>query len=321
MYLEIDHLLRFNYSAWIRESHMEIRVEPLRGTTQAVLDFDLAVGPTARPTRSEDWLGNAQHWFSITDYHRCIEVSARSLVETRPPPFDPWTVDDPAVPQAAAMATWDFLHFDGPVVRSTALETFAAKLHLSDAPTIGAMLERLAGEIRSRLSYTQHVTGALSTSDDALAAGAGVCQDFAHIAIGVLRLAGIPARYVNGYLHVEHDDDTPSQSHAWVEAFAPGAGWVPFDPTHACAVGERHVLIARGRSYADVPPNRGVYRGDAEESLEARVLTRVVETPSHRRAMAPMIAELPTYREAPDEAASSRRRSDEAAASQQQQQQ
>lgn len=319
MFLEIDHLLRFNYSSWIRESHMEIRVEPLRGATHAVLDFDLAVGPTARPTRSEDWLGNAQHWFSITDYHRCIEVFSRSLVETKPPVFDPWAVGDSAAPQDPVMATWDFMQFGGPVVRSAALEAFAADLQLSNAVTIGAMLERLTGEIRSRLTYKQHVTGALSTSDDALAAGAGVCQDFAHIAIGVLRLAGIPSRYVNGYLHVEHDDDTPSQSHAWVEAFAPSTGWIAFDPTHACAVGERHVLVARGRSYADVPPNRGVYRGDAEESLEARVLTRVVKTPTHRRSIAPMIAELPTYREAPDEAAASRRRSDEAAASQQQQ--
>ena len=320
MYIDIEHLLRFSYATWIRESHMEVRVEPLRGTSQTVLDFDLAVGPTARPTRSEDWLGNAQHWFSITDYHRRIEVSSRSLVETQPPAFDPWLVADAPSPQSPAMATWDFMQFGGPVVRSAALEGLTASLDLTTAPTMGVLLKQLCDRLRSTLTYTQHVTGALSTSEDAIAAGAGVCQDFAHVAIGILRLSGIPARYINGYLHVEQQDDTPSQSHAWVEAYAPSAGWVPFDPTHGCAVGEQHVLVARGRSYADVPPNRGVYRGDASESLEARVVTRVLEAPTHRRSMAPMIAELPTYREAPDEATSSRRRSDEAAASQQQQQ-
>ncbi|MCH2137150.1 MAG: transglutaminase family protein [Phycisphaerales bacterium] len=320
MYLELDHHLCFEYSSWIRESHMEIRVEPLRGGSQRVLDFDLAVGPTARPTRSEDWLGNALHWFSITDYHQRIEVCSRSLVETTGPAFDPFSVDDPVASQAAAMATWDFLQFDGPVIDSERLQSLGKTMALDQAPNFGVMLQRLCDELRNVLTYEQHVTGALSTSDDALKAGAGVCQDFAHIAIGLLRGQGIPARYVNGYLHVEHDEDTPSQSHAWVEAFAPGPGWVPFDPTHGSAVGERHVLVAHGRSYADVPPNRGVFRGEATETLSASVRTRIVDTPARRRAIAPMIAELPTFSEAPDEAASSRRRSDEAAASQQQQQ-
>jgi transglutaminase-like putative cysteine protease len=321
MYLEIDHLLRFEYAAWVRESHMEVRVEPRHTATQTVIDFDLAVGPSARPTRSEDWLGNAMHWFSITDYHRCVEVTARSVVQTGPPPYDPWLVDDAVVPMEPTMQTWDFLQFEGPVVRSDAMEALGAELSLSAAPSFGDMLKHLAQSLHERIEYRQYVTGALSSSDVALRAGAGVCQDFSHIAIGLLRLAGIPARYVNGYLHVEKHDDTPSQSHAWVEAWSAGAGWVAFDPTHACAVGERYVVVAYGRSYADVPPNRGVYRGDAKESLEAHVLTKVVDSPTPRRALTPLTVELPTFREAPDDAASTRRRSDEAAASQQQQQQ
>ena len=321
MYLEVDHLLRFKYAAWVRESHMEVRVEPRYTPTQTVLDFDLVVGPTARPTRSEDWLGNATHWFSITDYHRCIEISSRSVVQTAPPPYDPWLVDDAIVAVEPTMQTWDFLQMKGPVVQSDALEALADELSLQTAPSFGAMLKQLAQTLHERIAYRQDVTGAHSTSDVALRAGAGVCQDFSHIAIGLLRLAGIPARYVNGYLHVERSDDTPSQSHAWVEAWSPGGGWVAFDPTHACAVGEQHVVVAYGRSYADVPPNRGVYRGDAEESLEARVQTTIVDSPTPRRALMPLTADLPTYREAPDEAASVRRRSDEAAASQQQQQQ
>ena len=93
--------------------------------------------------------------------------------------------------------------------------------------------------------------------------------------LGFLRLRGIPCRYVSGYLHVDRKKREPSQSHAWIEFYAPGAGWVPFDPTHNCDVDERYVVVGHGRHYDDVPPNKGIYRGGAKEALRAGVLTEV----------------------------------------------
>jgi transglutaminase-like putative cysteine protease len=126
------------------------------------------------------------------------------------------------------------------------------------------------------VTYRRNVTRFDSTTDDVLGLGGGVCQDFAHLMLAVLRLRGIPCRYVSGYLHVEPSDDEPAQSHAWIEFHSPVHGWVPFDPTHHREIDERYVVVGHGRHYDDVPPNKGIYRGNARETMAAEVRTRVV---------------------------------------------
>ena len=318
MLLSIEHNLRFQYSAFVRESHMEIRVEPRALAGQAVHDFDLAIGPHAQPSRHEDWMGTALHWFSITDYHDRVEVACRSLVETSPSDRDPQTLEFPVRDMPEQREIWDYIQFVGPVVRSERLKVLADDLQLSDCETVGAIVTRMATSLRDHIMYRSLVTHAHSTSDDALEAEAGVCQDFAHIALGLLRLQGVPCRYVNGYLHVDNAS-RPSESHAWIELWTPECGWVGFDPTHACEVGERYVVIAFGRNYADVPPNRGIFRGAAEELLSVEVRTSPVERRERHHAEAPLIMDVPVFAEAPDRAAVHEQRGDEAAAQQQQQ--
>jgi transglutaminase-like putative cysteine protease len=121
------------------------------------------------------------------------------------------------------------------------------------------------------------VTAADSPIDEALAHGRGVCQDFAHIMIAICRSWGIPARYVSGYLFTDReagDRSSPDASHAWVEVFLPSLRWVGFDPTNNVLTGERHIVVATGRDYADVPPSRGVFKGDAESELSVAVQVR-----------------------------------------------
>jgi transglutaminase-like putative cysteine protease len=114
--------------------------------------------------------------------------------------------------------------------------------------------------------------------DDILEQGKGVCQDFTHLMIAVLRSFGVPTRYVSGYIHRANRD---SQSHAWCEAWLPGLGWVGVDPTNDCLVAEHFIKVAVGRDFTDVPPNKGVYRGRAQEQIEVRVETReLVSLPS-----------------------------------------
>jgi hypothetical protein len=317
MLLEISHRLRFQYSTFVRESHMEIRVEPRTQASQTLHDFDLAIGPHAQPSRHEDWLGNAMHWFSITDYHDRVEVASRSLVETSEAAADPTTLSDLVVELEPTLADWDFLQFGGPVIKSERLLGLSNELDLPGCPTIGKMVEQIAGGLGSHLAYRPQVTHAHSSSDDALAAGAGVCQDFSHIALALLRFNGVPCRYVNGYLHVENMVK-PSESHAWIEVWSPSAGWVGFDPTHACSIGEAYVVIAYGRTYADVPPNRGIFRGAAEEVLAVEVQTTPVQRRERHHASDPLIMEVPVFAEPPDHQAVHEQRADEAAAQQQQ---
>jgi transglutaminase-like putative cysteine protease len=154
--------------------------------------------------------------------------------------------------------------------------------------------------LAKRFEYQKDVTKVDSTTEDFLKIGAGVCQDFAHLMLGLLRLSGVPCRYVSGYVHVERKRREPSQSHAWIEFWTRSHGWVPFDPTHDRPVDERYVVVGHGRSYDDVPPNKGIYRGLARETLHAEVHTQ----PSTARALPQLSSEtrkipLQTFREAP----------------------
>ncbi len=132
----------------------------------------------------------------------------------------------------------------------------------------------VANYIRSHFEYARAVTLASSPVDDVLTKGKGVCQDFTHLMIAVLRSFGIPARYVSGYIHRPNKE---SQSHAWCEAWLPDTGWLGIDPTNNQWVDERSVKVGVGRDFTDVPPNRGIYRGDGQESMFVRVETRALD--------------------------------------------
>jgi transglutaminase-like putative cysteine protease len=154
-----------------------------------------------------------------------------------------------------------------------------------------------------------------------LQGGGGVCQDFAHAALGLLRMSGVPARYVSGYLHVEKDGDAPSQSHAWIEYWSRTNGWQPYDPMHGLVPNEAYVTVGYGRSYEDVPPNRGIYQGSADETLEVEVLTQPGLRPERRRPADDLFVDLQVYAEAPDRGGRTDLPGSDAGAQQQQQQQ
>lgn len=306
MLIEIEHELRFEYDDFIHESFMELRVEPLTDASQTLRSFYLAVGPPTQVARYADWNGNFVHHFGVTDYHDRIEVLVRSVVETRP---ESWSPADPmeAVEATGSDATagglgplLDFAVFGGPVERSADLERLAGELPVGEDAPIARQVVGVGQHLFERFEYRQGVTDYRSSTQHILEEGGGVCQDFAHLMLGLLRLRGIPCRYVSGYLHVEAEADEPSQSHAWIEAHVPGGGWLAFDPTHNSVPGERYVVVARGRHYDDVAPNRGIFRGDAEEKLHASVTTR----PSPPKDVASLQEEMgqldvPVFREQP----------------------
>ncbi len=322
MLLEIEHHLHFTYDEFIRESHMEIRVEPRSQAGQIVHDFRLTLGPSTMVTRFEDWLGNAVHWFSITDYHERIEMVAQSVVDTTKPTADALELKDPVPTGTSGVDLYDFTLFTGPVMYSDALDSLHADLELASAASLGDCIRRLGDGLAERFEYMKNITTFDSTTDYFMETGAGVCQDFAHLGLALLRRSCIPSRYVSGYLHVDTQDIEPSQSHAWIEFFSPSNGWTAFDPTHNRVPDERYVIVGYGRTYNDVPPNRGIYSGTAEEHLDARVITTPVLEREHPRLVEEsQHIDLPVYRELPGRDGASELTAGEAAASQQQQQQ
>lgn len=296
MLLEIHHDLTFTYDSWIHESRMELRIQPRTDPTQVVHEFHLLLGPRTTPARGwEDWLGNIVHWFGIAAWHERIEVQARSIVDTSPAMASSKDSTDLLTDEPSDLARDDYTMFGGPIVLSEQLKETSRSLKLDTAGTLGEWVQLLEAGLVRDFEYRPQVTTWESDTDEVLQARAGVCQDFAHLSIALARLRGIPTRYVNGYLHIESDEQA-AQSHAWVEFFSPTMGWIPYDPTHREDPGVRHVIVAYGRNYDDCPPNRGLYAGRAKEALEVSVRTRELpENAPKRRKHSEAVPEIPTY--------------------------
>lgn len=283
MYYQIHHVTRFRYSQPISEGVMEVRMQPRTEGAQRCLRFKLATNPPARVMNYGDHLGNIVHSFDLPGRHAQLIIQAESVVEIYPPP---------ALPEALPFSTWDeievmtnthdYWDFTSPsprVEQSAMLTQFEAELGIDRTRDPLTLLLELNHGIYRAFDYDTGSTKVDSPIDVALEKRKGVCQDFAHIMLAIVRRLGIPARYVSGYLYYESKSDrsTPDASHAWVETLLPGLGWIGFDPTNNVLAGERHIRVAIGRDYSDVPPNKGVFKGVAESQLEVDVRIEPVE--------------------------------------------
>jgi transglutaminase-like putative cysteine protease len=280
MHLAIEHRFAFEYDGFISESFLELRLQPRSGPGQIVHAFVLSVGPPTRVHRYTDWNENITHHFTVTKFHDRIEVAGESRVETHSGRPGLAALDVPVAADGLPYPLLDFLAFGGPVRLTPRLRELHRAVGVAPDAPLGAHVRAFGDELKRRFEYQKDVTRYDSTTEEFLAIGAGVCQDFAHAMLGLLRLSRIPCRYVSGYLHVERERSEPSQSHAWVEAWSASHGWVAFDPTHGREIDERYVVVGHGRCYDDVPPNKGIYRGDARETLRAEVRTREVPAPT-----------------------------------------
>lgn len=271
--LQVTHTTRYRYDAPVLQSYNEARLEPRSDRHQAVLSSRVEVDPATRVVRHIDYWGSVVHHFDIQVPHQELRVTGRAVVETGTEPAEP---GDATWDDLGAEATLD--QFEEVLAATPTSEgcdevtEVAADLRAASA-TPAAAAEAAAAWVHDRLTYEPGLTGVHSTAAEVLAHGRGVCQDFAHVTLAVLRTMGIPAWYVSGYLHPAPDAavDEPivGESHAWVAAFT-GAVW-PLDPTSLTPVGERHVRVAAGRDYHDVAPFRGIYAGHAGQSLEVEV--------------------------------------------------
>jgi transglutaminase-like putative cysteine protease len=291
MHFAIRYLTEYHYEAPVTDNLNALRVRPATTSTQRCDEFHTRIEPEARVSRHLDYFGTEVLEFGIPASHDRLTIDVRARVVTSAPAEPPegsWqSLGSPAYVDAAGefALPWQ----DQPAIAGL------GELHdalEADSPL--ETLELLCDLIPDRFEYRPGVTYVGSQVDDLLQAGAGVCQDFVHLGLVLLRRRGIAARYVSGYLWAAPEDDGTDSlevdTHAWLEALLPcsdGNGepvWVSADPTNRRLTGETHVKIGHGRFYADVPPVKGLYMGGANSELAAAVTMSRLDPQASARA-------------------------------------
>jgi len=286
MIYSVRHIPRFRYKPAVRESIMELRMQPRSEGNQRCLSFDLRVKPDALVMQYHDFLGNAVHHFDIAGKHSELNIRSQSVVEIRSTPefqtkkCGSWEQLDAAV---ECGNYWEMLLPSDFARPTPLLEQLAREMEIERRGMPLEALQEISHSIHDNFSYVPNATSVDSPIDHAISERKGVCQDFAHVMIALVRKLRVPCRYVSGYLfHTTEDQSRSAEgaSHAWVEAFVPGLGWVGFDPTNDTICNERHIRVAVGRDYAEVPPTRGVYKGGGESELSVSVTVSLADAPS-----------------------------------------
>lgn len=262
MLIGVEHTTQFTYAAQISEAYTELRIRPLSGGGQHCSSFRLVTDPPGVRVRAyRDRLGNHVQHLEVLEDHDRIAITAISEVSTTAVFFDPARDSSP-------LQVYDCLAPTGYAPFSDALLALSAYAEGQGTETERAV--QVMRRVRGLLVYEPGATNVMTRADSALELGRGVCQDFAHVMLAACRRAGIPSRYVSGYLY-DPEEENEVETHAWVDVLDSQRGWVSLDPTHDREQTEAYVRVAVGRDYADVPPTRGVYKGTAEETLEVAV--------------------------------------------------
>ncbi len=273
----VVHTTKVTYRGTARASYNECRMTPPTMTRQTALATSVRTGSNVPIWSYRDYFGTTVSSFDIQEPHEELLVKASATVQTSAAPPAPVPLPWTELRERAAESY--VLEYLGETKRTT-----------MDDGVVTAVADRVAGAdpaeaageiitwLREKVSYVAGSTGVQTSAQEAWDAGQGVCQDMAHISVALLRAAGLPARYVSGYLHpdpkAEPGAAVAGQSHAWAEYWT--GEWVACDPTNLAPVGERHVVIGRGRDYSDVSPLKGIYSGAPSVAMEVTVeITRL----------------------------------------------
>jgi transglutaminase-like putative cysteine protease len=281
------HATEFRYDGPVSESYNEVRLRPIHDETQSCLSFRLLTDPVSRGTSYRDSFGNWVHQFNILPKHNHLKIEAESVVMVH---------EAPVLPSGGMKLSElgdhreefqeEFLDFIIPteyVPHVPQLDELVDAAVCNGDGSASGFIQAASSLIHEKFKYVKGATHVHSSIKDSLSLGAGVCQDFAHMLLAVVRKRGLPARYVSGYLVPVSAASSDaklqeviggSASHAWAEVYLPECGWVGLDPTLGKPLGPQHVRIAYGRDYGDVAPVRGVYKGHAGQRLSVDVRVR-----------------------------------------------
>jgi len=273
--MSVSHETSYKYDDDVVASFNEIRMTPVSGLGQLLVHHRTTVQPFVSLFTYRDYWGTTVEAFDLHTAHRGLNVVSDNIVETWQNTYEPTPL------------SWDTLRDDRTsddfieYLRHTPLsppvsdiEEISAEVRRASTPRDAA--EQCVDIVRQTMTYTPGATHVHTSAADAWAEKKGVCQDYSHIVLSMLRSIGIPARYVSGYHYTgtgEIGEPVVVESHAWLAAWL--GEWIPFDPTNGKDVGERHIVIAYGRDYGDVSPMRGIFSGGQSTSVDVKVtLTR-----------------------------------------------
>jgi transglutaminase-like putative cysteine protease len=261
MWLQVEHVTTFSYDEAVSDAYTELRLTPVEAGGQRRSAFHVEVSPArTRVLSYVDHFGNEVRHFDVLEPHDRLVVTTTSGVYT------PVRLDDPG--PLSLLEQHDYLQ---PTDYAPLLDAATVDAPPASGTSPYERALELSTAVMGALVYETGATDVHTTALEALELGRGVCQDFAHVLIGLCRREKIPARYVSGYLF---DTAAPAgrqaASHAWMDVFTE-RGWVSLDPTHGREQDEHYVRVGVGRDYADVPPTKGVYRGNAKEELAVTV--------------------------------------------------
>lgn len=288
MRFHITHTTRYGYADPASESYMEARIAPPTNAAQTILRRELTITPATPVSTYQDYFGNTVEYLSIIHRHPELVLAVECEVETHPERVPAAAVDlsiaeARQIYRTQLLDRYDFLRPSAGVQFSKAVFALSNRLFRT-SDQLGEAVHGLMRWVHQGFKYKAGVTSVSTTVEEALELRSGVCQDFAHVMIAILRSAEIPARYVCGYIETDRQRAAmekgeqeligAAESHAWVEIGLPNGDWLALDPTNNIPVGPRHVVVSVGRDFHDVSPTRGVFKGAGRTELSVKVVMR-----------------------------------------------
>lgn len=284
MLFNVVHTTGYHYVDTAMEAYLEVRLTPPARAEQEIVRHRIEFLPVSRVSDYQDYFGNHTTFYSMTLRHRQLKVTNRLTVRTLPRvlPEAGLSLSVAEVRQilkSAGTGVFDYLQPTDAVPHASESTCWAREILRENRP-LREGLEALNGTIHREFKYRSGSTENETPLTHIWKTREGVCQDFAHVMLGILRAAHLPCRYVCGYIESEPAVPVDSSSrrlvgslatHAWVEVLVPGMAWVALDPTNDQWCGERHVTVAVGRDFLDAAPVRGTFKGSASQKLKAHV--------------------------------------------------
>lgn len=298
MIFQITHRTDYRYSEPASEAYLELRLTPEQGPSLEILAHEIECDPAMPLTSYRDYFGNLTHFYSMTLRHPRLQITNHLVVRTHPqsPPqaaLDLTVAESRQINNSHLPDVFDYLQATSVVPVGGMARHWGTKWFRGNAPLAEA-LQNLNHTIHRHFTYSPGTTDNSTPLTTVWRQRRGVCQDFAHIMLSVLRTCGIPARYVCGYIDPAPKEHQPGArglvgaafTHAWVEALVPGGDWVGLDPTNDCWCHEQHVPVARGRDYREAAPVLGTFKAAGSQQLSAKVLVRRLQEKNLAKVLA-----------------------------------
>ncbi len=282
MEFEVTHITAYRYPQPAAEAYGEARLTPRDLPSQTVVSHKLVIDPEVPVSSYDDHFGNRVDFFSVPFRHRNLAISNQVIVRTHPAPR-PTEALELSVQEARQILSsaltdiFDYLQPTPVVDIGREAVTWSRKYLRGDRP-LGEAVQELNEAINREFAYESGSTENSTPLTTVWKQRRGVCQDFAHVGLSILRTAGLPARYVCGYIETDPPSDAKRRrltgavaTHAWIEVLVPGMKWIAIDPTNRQWVDDRYVAVSFGRDYRDATPLRGTFKGSGGQNMRVRV--------------------------------------------------